>query len=246
MALISDWQRPPERLALHSGEADVWRLRTDLPAPVTAAMMAALPEGERLRAERIRHGGARAGFVVARARLRQLLAGYLGVSPGELVLRTTPAGKPELEPSGPGNGSLHFSVAHSGSLALLAFAPVGIGVDVERVRPVPRAARVARRVFGAPTRTVLESLGPGDAEAAFFAAWTQREAMVKAVGSTVLRAPDPLDFAWPPAALRQLRMEDDDASCWTIAPLPVEAPYAATVVAAGAVERIRLYVLDGE
>lgn len=93
------------------------------------------------------------------------------------------------------HGSLHFNLAHSDSLALLAVrqdAPVG--VDVEPVRPLPEAMLIACRWFSAPEiRWIAAS---DDRDRAFLRCWVCREAFLKATGEGLGR---PLDsFALHP------------------------------------------------
>ena len=110
--------------------------------------------------------------------------------PETLRFRFGPDGKPRLA-----HGSLHFNLAHSDSLALLAVrqdAPVG--VDVEPVRPLPEAMLIACRWFSAPEiRWIAAS---DDRDRAFLRCWVCREAFLKATGEGLGR---PLDsFALHP------------------------------------------------
>ena len=203
--------------------------------------MMRLPVAERRRAERYRHGPGRSGFVVARVALRELLGRYLGTGEAPLELRYSAAGKPSVDTALA--GGLHFSLAHAGGVALLAFARIDVGVDVERVRPVTHAARIAERVFPVTTREVLATVERDEWWRAFFAAWTQREALVKAVGGVLLATRDPLDFVWPPpSGVRRFVEEPGTAAArdWTIAHLPTESNLTAALVAAGPIDRLRL------
>src|SRR5207237_9401676 len=65
---------------------------------------------------------------------------------------------------------MHFSISDSGDLALVAIARREVGVDLERVRRRPVAARAA------PLGT-----------RAFFERWTRFEATGKALGTGLLR-----------------------------------------------------------
>lgn len=136
------------------------------------------------------HPGA-GGTVPAGPRLDALRAVPLsGYPPETLRFRSGPDGKPRLA-----HGSLHFNLAHSDSLALLAVrqdAPVG--VDVEPVRPLPEAMLIACRWFSAPEiRWIAAS---DDRDRAFLRCWVCREAFLKATGEGLGR---PLDsFALHP------------------------------------------------
>jgi len=236
---LSEWRTPPDELRLAVGQAHVWQLRTDVSDSVLLQLTRRLPRHERDRAERIRHPAVRRGFVVARAWLRALLASYLGDA-RELELRYSPYGKPELE--GPAGVAVRFSIAHSGGVAMLAYSGIDVGVDVERIRPVARASRIAERVFSPATREVLASVDPSDRWPAFFAAWTQREALVKAVGGGMLATADPLDFVWPPASSPRRCVEPK--RIWTVARLPVDSPFVAVLVGAGPLDEILLWTPD--
>jgi 4'-phosphopantetheinyl transferase len=247
MCSLSEWKTPLTVPVLHSGEAHVWQSSAGLSEGILERLTRRLPLSERDRALRMRSASARRGFVVARASLRALLGHYLGTS-AELELRISPYGKPQLAaaPSAP----IDFSLAHSGGVVLLAFAAVELGVDIERIRPVARARRIASRVFPAATRSVLESVSEAERWAAFFAAWTQREALVKAVGGGMLVTEDPLDFAWPaPAGSRVFEEAASPGSgprMWTIAHLPAPPSFAAALVVAGVIDRIQLFHLPAE
>jgi 4'-phosphopantetheinyl transferase len=240
--VLSDWQTPSETLSLDPGDAHIWMVRTDPDATDVALWMHALESDERERADRFRHAAGRSGFVVARSVLRQLLGRYLDVAPSAIALRRTAAGKPEL--AGPHDSALRFSVAHSGGIALLSFSTVDVGVDVERIRPVARATRIVSRVFSESMRQRLAAVSPDEWEDAFFAAWTQREALVKAVGGALMATRDPLEFDWPPSRNpRVVGVPTASASSrWTIARLPQPEGYAAAFVAAGDVPNLRLFL----
>jgi 4'-phosphopantetheinyl transferase len=238
------WNDAPASLVFHSAEAHIWRVTTELPDVALEHLITRLPAEEKRRAERFRHAPGRRGFVVARWALRTLLGRYLGPGAESLELRFSASGKPWLDPHEA--GGLHFSLAHSAGVVLLAFAAVEIGVDVERVRPLERAERIAARVFPPATRSVLEAVPASERWPAFFAAWTQREALVKALGGLLLLTEDPLDFLWPlPVGPRRFLEPQAEraARAWTIAHLPVEPAHAAAVVATAELERVRLLQL---
>jgi 4'-phosphopantetheinyl transferase len=183
--------------------------------------------------------------VATRWALRSILALYLGGDPARLQLRYSTRGKPALDARH--EAGLHFSVAHSGGIALLAFARAEVGIDIERVRRLAREARVTERLFAGRTRTVLESLPAAQRLDAFFAAWTQREALVKAVGGALMVTHDPLEFEWPrPAGPRLQRVphEEGGERTWTVAAIPHSPGFAATLVTAGELDEVRHWRFD--
>jgi len=238
--------RSPEAPPLALEEAHVWHIETDVSDVMADRMRARLAAPERARAERIRHAGARRGFVVARASLRALLGHYLATT-AELELQLSPYGKPQLAQAHAGR--LHFSVAHSGNLAMLAFGYADLGVDIERIRPVSRVGQIIGRVFSASARSVLETVPADDLWPAFFAAWTQREALVKAVGGGMFATVDPLDFVWPsPGRPRHFvePLEAGESRTWTVAHLDAPAPFAAALVVAAPIQRVLRFSLGAE
>ena len=212
------WRRVPRAPTLQRGGVHVWRVR--LGAPFVEVPSCLSPE-ERERAFRLQ-GRARARFTATRAALRDHLAGYLGRSPEAVTFRYGETGKPMLlEPE-----DIHFSVAHSGDVALIAIARgPALGVDLERIRTVPRRARVAARVLAPASAAMLLALPPAQQDDAFIWAWTQREAYVKAIGGGVLRSEDPLPLQWPPRRCI--------AEGWSIFPLEAQPQHRACLVVEG-------------
>jgi len=216
----------------------VWRIPLEAPGAELPALAALLSPGERARAERFRPPGAWRRFVVAHGWLRRLLGAAVDADPASLEFAAGPWGKPAL--AGPwAAAGLAFNLSHSHELALLAVTTGrAVGVDLERLRPMPRAAQMAERYFAAPERADLARMA-GTAEEAktFFNCWTRKEAFVKAQG---------LGLAWPldsfavsclpgeAARLAWCREGPAEAARWQLAELQPGAGYVgALVVEAG-------------
>jgi 4'-phosphopantetheinyl transferase len=231
-------------MILESDAMHIWRARTTPSNADTSRLDRLLSSDERARASRFGDARARARFTLSRAALRTILARYAGCDAAALSFDYTKAGKPSVRAGGPGHG-LRFSLSHAGEIALIAISrDHEIGVDVERVRQVGHAARIARRLFAAPTRAVLDHLDGAEADAAFVHAWTQREALVKTVGGGMYGTRDPLEFEWPrpgPSQVQHTGAEPHGIGAWTVAPLVPAEGYAATAVAAGIAQTIRLW-----
>jgi phosphopantetheinyl transferase len=101
---------------------------------------------------------ARDRWVAARWALRGVLTHYLEREPAAIELRYGERGKPALADP---DARLRFNLSHSGELALVAVAAGReVGIDVQRTRARP---------------------------AAFYLAWTQREAIAKCLGTGLWR-----------------------------------------------------------
>ncbi len=95
-------------------------------------------------------------------------------------------GKPYL----PGAPEVKFNLAHSHEMALVAVAlGAEVGVDIERLRPLPEYAAIAERFFPPSEREGLD-------ERNFFRRWTRIEAKLKARGVGIYGAGAELGGEW--------------------------------------------------
>jgi 4'-phosphopantetheinyl transferase len=110
---------------------------------------------------------------------RAWLADALGLAPDALALGRDARGRPYL----PGGGARDCNWSHSGERLLVGLASAGrVGVDLERLRPRPRALELARRFFAPAEADALAALPPEAREAAFVRLWCAKEAVLKAHG----------------------------------------------------------------
>ena len=105
---------------LEAGQVVVWGAEVSVVSDALGGLYDVLSEAERLKAERLR-SGAREVSVVARGGLRVLLGAYAGVAADAVAIESLASGKPVLE-----DGSVAFSVAHSGEWVVWAFARGGL------------------------------------------------------------------------------------------------------------------------
>jgi 4'-phosphopantetheinyl transferase len=223
---------------LDAGELHVWStpLITDFPS--VNRLSECLSFDERARAARARDAAARARFITARVALRHILAGYLRRDPRTLTLRVERLGKPVVDDS---NG-LHFSVSHSGAIALLSFARAENGVDVERTRELRDVMLLSRRILHPSTCALLEMTPVEDRLYRFLQAWTQREAHVKALGGGLFHTADTVPFApVDDAAMGTIRHVHERAgdARWSVAHFHPDASTIAAVVARGDIHTLR-------
>lgn len=111
--------------------------------------------------------------------LREILARYLDVAPGEVPIQTTPLGKPELPPHA---GGPAFSLSHTGDLALVAVAArPAIGVDIE-LADRRTSSQVMRRALSQDEWDTVKAIPREARDEVFLRHWTVKEAYVKALG----------------------------------------------------------------
>ena len=225
------------------GRVDVFAFALDPPAGRLDALRKTLAADERERAARYRFAAHRRAFEACRGAVREVLGAYIGLPAAAVRFQYRPQGKPALLPD---DAPLVFSVAHSGELGLLAIASTragqgALGVDVERVRPLDDALAIAERFFSPAECAALRTLAPPALEAAFFAAWTRKEAFIKALGEGLSY---PLaDFAvtlLPEEPARLLRVAGDDQARarWRLAALDPAPGYVAALAAIEPVDAI--------
>lgn len=173
------WWQPFNRID------DVVVLHVDLkPNPAReASALSWLDKAERARWRRYRHARPRREFVLCRAALRALLCGQLGCRNDQLAFGASRYGKPfavlDDVPA-----LISFSVSHSGRHGLIAFAPSGrLGVDVEERVSRHDPDGEIRTIFAPQERAELASATGDRKFHLFFALWTMKEALIKALGT---------------------------------------------------------------
>ena len=93
---------------------------------------------------------------------REMLGRMLGVEPQNVMFTVNENGKPLTD-------GAFFSVSHSGDVVACAVSDREVGLDVERIRPVP--TRLGRKLEG-----------QWQTESGFWQLWTRREAAIKCRG----------------------------------------------------------------
>jgi 4'-phosphopantetheinyl transferase len=214
-------------------EVHVWRIPLLADASRVAACDELLSAAEQDRASRFRHERDRDAFILAHGSMRMILARYARRAPEELTFVEGPHGKPALRPA-----SLEFNLSHAGGLGLLAVSTHGpVGIDVARHDAKADHAGIAGRFFSPAEQTALDALrgDPVRLMEAFHAAWTRKEAYVKATGFGLTRGLDHFDVTVeprdPPCLIAD-RLDPHAATRWSLSTVDVGPGYSAAVVTA--------------
>jgi 4'-phosphopantetheinyl transferase len=174
---------PPQSPRLQSGEIHLWRFRLDLPATQVNNLIPLLSADERARADRLLNRTKSQSFVIARARLRQILSRYLASPAAELRFIYGPTGKPHVDPC---SSPFYFNLSHANIWAMLAVSGEGeLGVDVEYIDPELDFFAIARRFYSPGDLAELISLPAARQRRCFYQRWTTREAICKARGTGI-------------------------------------------------------------
>jgi 4'-phosphopantetheinyl transferase len=201
-----------------------------------------LSEDERARAQRFHFEIHRRMFVAAHAATRRILAEYAGVAPHSLVFESGEFGKPSLV-----NSDLEFNLSHSGDLALLAVSCGGaVGVDVEKWNHEIEHIQLAEHFFSEAERSALRGLAHASQHvvAGFFAAWSRKEAYIKASGHGITRGLDTFDVSLVPGEVARLmadQLDDVATERWVMRDLPAGEGYSAALVATAPVDEVLLF-----
>jgi len=197
---------------LGASDIHVWKAGLDLSGDAYGQLERTLSPDERDRNGRLRSEPNRLRATASRGLLRHILAGYAGRPAAELRFTYGHAGKPQLAKAASGE-PLHFNTAHSGDLLLVAVGRASsLGIDVERIRPIVRRQRVARRAFSAEERRQIEALPQDLRDEAFISCWTRKEACVKAIGEGVWSAFGRFEVSVDPGEPAVVRSADGEAA----------------------------------
>jgi 4'-phosphopantetheinyl transferase len=226
---LSSQQSPPAPGLIH-----VWRI--DLAAgSATPAGAVLLSTDERERAARLLCEHKRARFITGRNALRRLLGCYLGMAPQALVFRYGPHGKPALATE-VSDAVLMFNFSHSEDLALLAVATDReVGIDIEYCHRDISIAPFARHILCENEAAALQQLPSERHKQALLAAWTRKEAYVKALGVGLSRPMNSFStgIAGDEAAVRQLEDTNGRLQPWKFVPLAADPDHIAWLAARG-------------
>jgi 4'-phosphopantetheinyl transferase len=115
------------------------------------------------------------------------------MTPAEVTFQISSRGKPSVDSA----CGISFNTSRSGGLSVIAVARsgVGVGVDVEVLRPMDDALEVADGLFTVRERQLLRAVPYEARAAAFLALWTRKESVVKAFGMGLSLALDAFDVS---------------------------------------------------
>ena len=193
----------------------MWQVGLDVPGPALEAAAALLTPDELARADR---GTAtvRRRTIVLRAALRCVLGRVLDCAPGEVPLVTTAYGRPCLD-------ELRWDLNCTGSddLGLIVVARgARVGIDLEPVAPWTDET-AAEGWLSAAEVAALWALPPEERAVAATRCWTQKEAVLKAVGSGLSLPPADVPTFPGRARIR--------SGPWALAPVRVPPGFVATL-----------------
>jgi 4'-phosphopantetheinyl transferase len=229
---------------LLSDDVHVWFTFLNQPASRVQQLAQMLSADERTRAERFYLERDRKRFIAGRGLLRTILGCYSGIDASRLQFCYGHHGKPALAET-PGRSRLSFNLSHSQELILYAITREReIGVDVEHIRPISEFEQIAERCFSAREIAVFRALPPSQKLAAFFNAWTRKEACLKAMGDGLAFPMEQLDVSLSPgepARLYDIKGYHSTVPHWSLQELTPAPGYVAALAVEGHGWRLKFW-----
>jgi 4'-phosphopantetheinyl transferase len=211
----------------------------DVNPAVRNRLASVLSTAEQERAARFAFVRDRNRYTVARAIIRQLLGGYLGEPPENVVLVTLPDGKPSLAATARIPG-LRFNLSHSHEFALCAFC-LGheLGIDIEKIKPRVAFEGIESRYFSPKERAELETLPQDLRPEGFFLCWTRKEAYVKARGEGLKVPLESFSVSLTPG--KPVVLQSSDEERWSLYSIHPTAGFVGALAVEGRGHRLQFW-----
>lgn len=165
-------------MKIPANEIHIYRSVLEKHKPELKRFEVILSSDELEKANRYKFENDRNNYIVCRAILRNIIGSYLSLDPSEVTFSYSEKGKPYIK----GN-NIKFNLAHSKGFAVYAFALENeIGIDVEYLKAIPDAIKIAERYFSEYEIDELKKTDTAKIENLFFICWTRKEAFIKAIG----------------------------------------------------------------
>jgi 4'-phosphopantetheinyl transferase len=196
-------KRPKNFPLLPSGELHIWQVTSHPAAAQLEQFKRALSETELSKIPFFEIESVRESYVIGQGALRILLSSYLEIPPNLVEIGRRRKGKP-YSIDDPG---LYFNMSNSGGLAAIAFSRDSeVGIDIERIRPLPDLDDMITMNFTASEIRFINTR-PKEKINRFFRFWTVKESYLKAIGEGMRLTPDSLEFSIEKDCIKQLSVK---------------------------------------
>lgn len=206
---------------------DVWSVELNIDRDRLSEFSNYLSPEERQRAAKFINPIHSDRWIAARGYLRYILSQYLDLPPDRIVFSYGEQGKPTIA-----GCPIEFNLSHSHDRAVYGISPkYPIGIDLEYIHPLP-AADLVDRFFSSTEQSIFHNLPTEIQQAAFFHAWTQKEAYLKACGTGLSTPLDRIEVSIDPRQPASI-FAAPTAAIWQIHKLEISPEYAAAIVIGG-------------
>ncbi len=176
------WEQANVPPRLNQDVVQVWRIRVPAADTDLEGHRSVLSAAEQDRASRFVQPDDACRYIIAHGVLRQLLSEHTDIAKHQLFFTKNEFGKPALVLSD-SKAAIHFNLSHSGGFVIIALSRHPVGVDVEYLKTDFSFGSLLPHYFtAAEAQLISTSASP---LAAFFSAWTRKEALGKGLGSGI-------------------------------------------------------------
>ncbi len=228
------WEQTDVPLRLKQDEVQVWRVRVPAAINYIENFQSVLSVAENDRASRFVHPEDACRYITAHGVLRHLLSAHTGIAKHQLLFTKNEFGKSALV-LGDSKAAIHFNLSHSGRFVIIALSKHPVGIDVEYLKSdfsfgslLPYYFTVAEAQF------VSRSASP---PAAFFSAWTRKEALGKGLGSGITENMQNLPSLDGIHRSTELIVVND----WNVQTFRVDDEHVASLAYSGNVAEVRFF-----
>ena len=224
------WLKSPNCLTLNLSDVHLWKQHLKVSDLEVNKCFEILSQEEKIKAKKFCFEKHQRRFIVARGTLKKILGRYLNIPASTIEFTYSSRGKPRLTNELGGN-ELQFNLSHSHELAIYGVTcnPV-IGVDLEYIRPMSEAKKLAKRFFCSQEYNHISLLTSPDLEKTFLKFWTAKEAYLKATGRGISGGLAQVEVSFD-SFPQLLRLPNNQSLLnWTISSLMPHPNYQGAVV----------------
>lgn len=220
---------------------DLWRI--DLAGALPPDVDDVLSADEMQRAKRFVFDLHRNRFARGRYALRKILADYLHLRARAVPLALATYGKPYLDVK----DAFGFNLSHTDDLALLAVGAMpDIGVDVEMLHLPKDIRALAHSVFSPAENAAFATLADDALVTPFFNCWTQKEAVLKALGTGLSLAANSIHVGLDPTRKNIKSPLERSAPTISVVSLAQSADAIAALAVVGGFDQVRQIDYDAK
>jgi phosphopantetheinyl transferase len=137
--------------------------------------------------------------------------------------------------------ALAFSISHAGTLVAVALAlDARVGLDVESLDRRLQLDPLAERIFNPTDLARFRTLPPASRHAAFFRAWTGKEAILKAQGIGLFGGVQEISVPMEEKS-NSTTVPGPDKSTWHLVPLTLPAGYLGAVACDDSLQNVLMH-----
>lgn len=186
MVVINTWKLRTinKKITLVDNELHLWRTKVSEHTNNMDHYWHLLTKDEQVHAKAFYFAEDSNRYIVTRAILRKLIAGYLGIFPQDILFQYTKYGKPYLCLNLKNNSQLlKFNLSHSKDAIIYGITKnINIGVDIEFINKDFAIDDLVEQCCSRQEQNTLITLLDEQKYSYFYNLWVVKEALVKAMG----------------------------------------------------------------